>query len=275
MTLNIRGELIDLSTQKVMGILNVTPDSFYDGGYYNSNAKILKQVEKMIKDGAAIIDIGGYSSRPGADDISEKIELDRVVPTLNDCKKYFPETYFSVDTFRSKVAEECICNGADIINDISGGNLDNNMMKVVGKYQIPYVIMHMKGNPSNMIKKAKYENIIGELISYFSKKIDEAAKFNIKDIIIDPGFGFAKNISQNFELLNNYDFFKNLEKPLLVGLSRKSMIYKTLNIKPDKALNGSTVLHTISLIKGADILRVHDVKEAVECIKLVEELKRN
>ncbi len=275
MTLNIRGELIDLSTQKVMGILNVTPDSFYDGGYYNSNTKILKQVEKMIKDGAAIIDIGGYSSRPGADDIAEQIELDRVVPTLNDCKKYFPETYFSVDTFRSKVAEECICNGADIINDISGGNLDNNMMKVVGKYQIPYVIMHMKGNPSNMIKKAKYENIIGELIGYFSKKIDEAAKFNIKDIVIDPGFGFAKNISQNFELLNNFDFLKNLEKPLLVGLSRKSMIYKTLNIKPDKALNGSTVLHTISLIKGADILRVHDVKEAVECIKLVEELKKN
>ena len=275
MTLNIRGELIDLSTQKVMGILNVTPDSFYDGGYYNSNAKILKQVEKMIKDGATIIDIGGYSSRPGADDIAEKIELDRVIPTLKDCKKYFPETFFSIDTFRSKVAEECIYNGADIINDISGGNLDRNMMKVVGKYQIPYVIMHMKGNPSNMVKKAKYDEIIGELISYFSKKIDDAAKANIKDIIIDPGFGFAKNISQNFQLLNNLDFFKNLEKPLLVGLSRKSMIYKTLNIKPDKALNGSTALHTISLIKGANILRVHDVKEAVECVKLVKELEKN
>jgi dihydropteroate synthase len=275
MTLNIRGELVNLSTQKVMGILNVTPDSFYDGGYYNSNAKILKQVEKMIRDGATIIDIGGYSSRPGADDIAEKIELDRVIPTLKDCKKYFPETYFSVDTFRSKVAEECINNGADIINDISGGNLDNNMMKVVGKYQIPYIIMHMKGNPSNMLKKAKYDDIIGELISYFSKKINDAAKFNIKDVIIDPGFGFAKNISQNFELLNNLDFFKNLKMPLLVGLSRKSMIYKTLNIKPDKALNGSTVLHAISLIKGANILRVHDVKEAVECIKLIEELKKN
>ena len=275
MTLNIRGELIDLSTQKVMGILNVTPDSFYDGGYYNSNAKILNQVEKMIKDGATIIDIGGYSSRPGADNIAEKIELDRVIPTLKDCKKYFPETFFSIDTFRSKVAEECIYNGADIINDISGGNLDINMMKVVGKYQIPYVIMHMKGNPSNMLKKAKYDDIIGELISYFSKKIDDAAKANIKDIIIDPGFGFAKNISQNFQLLNSLDFFKNLQKPLLVGLSRKSMIYKTLNIKPDKALNGSTALHTISLIKGANILRVHDVKEAVECVKLVEELKKN
>ena len=275
MTLNIRGELLDLSTQKVMGILNVTPDSFYDGGYYNSNAKILKQVEKMIRDGATIIDIGGYSSRPGADDIAEKIELDRVIPTLKDCKKYFPETYFSVDTFRSKVAEECINNGADIINDISGGNLDNNMMKVVGKYQIPYIIMHMKGNPSNMVKKAKYDDIIGELISYFSKKINDASKLNIKDVIIDPGFGFAKNISQNFELLNNLDFFKNLKMPLLVGLSRKSMIYKTLNIKPDKALNGSTVLQTISLIKGANILRVHDVKEAVECIKLIEELKKN
>ncbi|MAV65639.1 MAG: dihydropteroate synthase [Bacteroidetes bacterium MED-G13] len=275
MTLNIRGELLDLSTQKVMGILNVTPDSFYDGGYYNSNAKILKQVEKMIRDGATIIDIGGYSSRPGADDIPEKIELDRVIPSLKDCKKYFPETYFSIDTFRSKVAEECINNGADIINDISGGNLDNNMMKAVGKYQIPYIIMHMKGNPSNMVKKAKYDDIIGELISYFSKKIDDAAKFNIKDVIIDPGFGFAKNISQNFELLNNLDFFKNLKMPLLVGLSRKSMIYKTLNIKPDKALNGSTVLQTISLIKGANILRVHDVKEAIECIKLIEELKKN
>jgi dihydropteroate synthase len=258
-----------------MGILNVTPDSFYDGGYYNSNAKILKQVEKMIKDGATIIDIGGYSSRPGADNIAEKIELDRVIPTLKDCKKYFPETFFSIDTFRSKVAEECIYNGADIINDISGGNLDSNMMKVVGKHQIPYVIMHMKGNPSNMVKKAKYDDIIGELISYFSKKIDDAGKANIKDIIIDPGFGFAKNISQNFQLLNSLDFFKNLQKPLLVGLSRKSMIYKTLNIKPDKALNGSTALHTISLIKGANILRVHDVKEAVECVKLVEELKKN
>ena len=275
MTLNIRGELLDLSTQKVMGILNVTPDSFYDGGYYNSNAKILKQVEKMIRDGATIIDIGGYSSRPGADDIVEKIELDRVIPTLKDCKKYFPKTYFSVDTFRSKVAEECINNGADIINDISGGDLDNNMMKVVGKYQIPYIIMHMKGNPSNMVKKAKYDDIIRELIGYFSKKINDASKFNIKDVIIDPGFGFAKNISQNFELLNNLDFFKNLKMPLLVGLSRKSIIYKTLNIKPEKALNGSTVLHTISLIKGANILRVHDVKEAVECIKLVDELKKN
>ena len=275
MTLNIRGELLDLSTQKVMGILNVTPDSFYDGGYYNSNAKILKQVEKMIRDGATIIDIGGYSSRPEADDIPEKIELDRVIPSLKDCKKYFPETYFSIDTFRSKVAEECINNGADIINDISGGNLDNNMMKAVGKYQIPYIIMHMKGNASNMVKKAKYDDIIGELISYFSKKINDASKLNIKDVIIDPGFGFAKNISQNFELLNNLDFFKNLKMPLLVGLSRKSMIYKTLNIKPDKALNGSTVLQTISLIKGANILRVHDVKEAIECIKLIEELKKN
>ena len=275
MTLNIRGELIDLSTPKVMGILNVTPDSFYDGGYYNSNTKILKQIEKMIEDGATIIDIGGYSSRPGADDVAEKIEIDRVVPTLKDCKKYFPEVFFSIDTFRSKVAEECIHNGADIINDISGGNLDTNMMKIVGKYQIPYIIMHMKGNPSNMVEKAKYDDIIGELISYFSKKIDEAANLNIKDIVIDPGFGFAKNISQNFELLNNLDFFKNLEKPMLVGLSRKSMIYKTLNIKADKALNGSTALHTISLIKGANILRVHDVKEAVECIKLVEELKKN
>ena len=275
MTLNIRGELIDLSTPKVMGILNVTPDSFYDGGYYNSNTKILKQIEKMIEDGATIIDIGGYSSRPGADDVAEKIEIDRVVPTLKDCKKYFPEVFFSIDTFRSKVAEECIHNGADIINDISGGNLDTNMMKIVGKYQIPYIIMHMKGNPSNMVEKAKYDDIIGELISYFSKKIDEAVNLNIKDIVIDPGFGFAKNISQNFELLNNLDFFKNLEKPMLVGLSRKSMIYKTLNIKADKALNGSTALHTISLIKGANILRVHDVKEAVECIKLVEELKKN
>ena len=275
MTLNIRGELIDLSTQKVMGILNVTPDSFYDGGYYNSNAKILKQVEKMIKDGATIIDVGGYSSRPGADNIAEKIELDRVIPTLKDCKKYFPETFFSIDTFRSKVAEECIYNGADIINDISGGNLDSNMMKIVGKYQIPYIIMHMKGNPSNMVKKAKYDDMVAELISYFSKKIDEAASLNIKDIVVDPGFGFAKNISQNFELLNNLDFFKNLEKPILVGLSRKSMIYKTLKIKAEKALNGSTVLHTISLIKGANILRVHDVKEAVECIKLVGELKKN
>ena len=272
MTINVKGNLIDLSHPIIMGILNITPDSFYDGGFYNSEKKIIAQVKKMINDGASIIDIGGYSSRPGAEDISVESELSRVLTVIKAIKHKFPETLISIDTFRSEVAKKAVKAGADIINDISGGSLDKKMFNTVSELNVPYIIMHMKGNPRNMIKKTKYEDILKEIIRYFSKKIHLATKAGIKDIIIDPGFGFAKNVEQNFDILNNLDYLKYLDKPILIGVSRKSMIYKTLEVTPKDALNGSTVLHTISLLKGAKIIRTHDVKEANEAIKLVSQL---
>ena len=273
MTIKLKESLLDLSSPMIMGILNVTPDSFYDGGFYDNQKKVLNQVEKMINDGASIIDIGGYSSRPGADNISPEVELARVLPILKLIKERFSKILISIDTFRSVVAKQCVENGADIINDISGGSLDSKMFETVAKLNVPYIIMHMRGNPSNMMDKTDYENIIEEMENYFSKKIELAKSFGINDIIIDPGFGFAKTTEQNFDILKNLTSFKKLDKPLLVGVSRKSMIYKTLNISPIDSLNGSTVLHTISLLKGANIIRTHDVKEANECIRLVNELK--
>ena len=272
MTINVKGKLIDLSDPIIMGILNITPDSFYDGGFYNSEKKIIAQVKKMINDGASIIDIGGYSSRPGAEDISIESELSRVLTVIKAIRHKFPETLISIDTFRSEVAKKAVKAGADIINDISGGSLDKKMFNTVSELNVPYIIMHMKGNPRNMIKKTKYEDVLKEIIRYFSKKIHLATKAGIKDIIIDPGFGFAKNVEQNFNILNNLDYLKYLDKPILIGVSRKSMIYKTLEVTPKDALNGSTVLHTISLLKGAKIIRTHDVKEANEAIKLVSQL---
>jgi len=272
MTINVKGNLIDLSHPIIMGILNITPDSFYDGGFYNSEKKIIAQVKKMINDGASIIDIGGYSSRPGAEDISVESELSRVLTVIKAIRHKFPETLISIDTFRSEVAKKAVKAGADIINDISGGSLDKKMFNTVSELNVPYIIMHMKGNPRNMIKKTKYEDVLKEIIRYFSKKIHLATKAGIKDIIIDPGFGFAKNVEQNFDILNNLDYLKYLDKPILIGVSRKSMIYKTLEVTPKDALNGSTVLHTISLLKGAKIIRTHDVKEANEAIKLVSQL---
>ena len=273
MTIKLKESLLDLSSPMIMGILNVTPDSFYDGGFYDNQKKVLNQVEKMINDGASIIDIGGYSSRPGADNISPEVELARVLPILKLIEERFSKILISIDTFRSEVARQCVENGADIINDISGGSLDSKMFETVAKLNVPYIIMHMRGNPSNMMDKTGYENIIEEMENYFSKKIELAKSFGINDIIIDPGFGFAKTTEQNFDILKNLTSFKKLDKPLLVGVSRKSMIYKTLNISPIDSLNGSTVLHTISLLKGANIIRTHDVKEANECIRLVNELK--
>ena len=273
MTIKLKESLLDLSSPMIMGILNITPDSFYDGGFYDNQKKVLNQVEKMINDGASIIDIGGYSSRPGADNISPEVELTRVLPIVKLIKERFSKILISIDTFRSEVAKQCVENGADIINDISGGSLDSKMFETVAKLNVPYIIMHMRGNPSNMIDKTDYENIIEEMENYFSKKIELAKSFGVNDIIIDPGFGFAKTTKQNFDILKNLTSFKKLDKPLLVGVSRKSMIYKTLNLSPIDSLNGSTVLHTISLLKGANILRVHDVKEANECIRLVTELK--
>ena len=272
MTINCTGKLVDLSTPKIMGILNVTPDSFYDGGVHNSEKKILDHVEKMLNDGAIFIDIGAYSSRPNAINIDEDEELNRVVPALELVNKKFPEAIISIDTFRSKVAETCLNSGASIINDISAGEMDEKMMKIVGKYNVPYVMMHMKGNPQNMIRKTNYDDMLKEIIKYFSKKINQAVSYKINDMIIDPGFGFAKDLKQNYDLLSNIDLLKILDKPIMVGISRKSMIYQSLKTSAKESLNGTTVLNTVSLIKGASILRVHDVKEANECIKLISAL---
>ena len=274
MTINCAGKLIDLSTPKIMGILNITPDSFYDGGRYNSDKKILDHVEKMIIDGAVFIDIGAYSSRPGGVDIDENEELKRIIPAIELVNKKFPEIIISIDTFRSKVAEACLNSGASIINDISASQLDEKMMETIAKYNVPYIIMHMKGNPQNMMDKTNYDDMLQEMIKYFSKKINQAISYKINDIIIDPGFGFAKNIKQNYDLLNHLDLLKILDKPIMVGISRKSMIYKSLDSTPEEALNGTTVLNTVALIKGASILRVHDVKEANECIKLIGSLNK-
>ena len=274
MTINCAGKLIALSIPKIMGILNITPDSFYDGGRYNSDKKILDHVEKMVIDGATFIDIGAYSSRPGGVDIDENEELKRIIPAIELVNKKFPEIIISIDTFRSKIAEACLNSGAAIINDISASQLDEKMMETIAKYNVPYIIMHMKGNPQNMMDKTNYDDMLQEMIKYFSKKINQAISYKINDIIIDPGFGFAKNIKQNYDLLNHLDLLKILDKPIMVGISRKSMIYKSLDSTPEEALNGTTVLNTVALIKGASILRVHDVKEANECIKLIGSLNK-
>jgi len=275
MVLNIKGSVLDLSIPKIMGVLNVTPDSFYDGGIYSSEKKILKQVEKMVLDGADIIDVGGYSSKPGATPITIEEEEKRVIPIIKLIYKTFKESIISVDTFRSEISEKSINAGASIINDISGGDLDNNIYKIAGKYKTPYIIMHMRGNPSNMQNNPVYKNINYEIIKDLSKKIDLAQNNGVCDIIIDPGFGFGKTIEHNYQILNNLKLYKILDKPILVGISRKSMIYKLLKTEPSKALNGTTVLNTIALINGANILRVHDVKEAKEVIKLCSFLKEN
>ena len=228
----------------------------------------------MIIDGAIFIDIGAYSSRPGGVDIDENEELKRIIPAIELVNKKFPEIIISIDTFRSKVAEACLNSGASIINDISASQLDEKMMETIAKYNVPYIIMHMKGNPQNMMDKTNYDDMLQEMIKYFSKKINQAISYKINDIIIDPGFGFAKNIKQNYDLLNHLDLLKILDKPIMVGISRKSMIYKSLDSTPEEALNGTTVLNTVALIKGASILRVHDVKEANECIKLIGSLNK-
>ena len=272
MTINYNGQLIDLATPKVMGVLNLTPNSFFDGGKYSNELSVLNQVERMLSDGATFIDIGAYSTKPGAEFVSEGEEIDRLIPVLKLILKTFPETLISVDTFRSKVAKISVENGACIINDISAGSLDENMCQTVANLQVPYIMMHMKGTPQTMQGLTDYKNITKEMLFYFSDKVATARNFGINDIIIDPGFGFAKTTAQNFEVLSNLELFQMLELPMLVGISRKSMIYKTLGTTPQFALNGTTVLNTVALQKGANILRVHDVKEAVECIKLINQL---
>lgn len=269
MTINCKGTLIDLSSPKVMGILNITPDSFFDGGKYKNDTDILVHVKKMLVDGATFIDVGAYSSKPGAIKISEDQEIKRILPVIDLLIREFPDIIISVDTFRSKVAELSINAGAAIINDISGGNMDENMFKTVAKLQVPYIIMHMLGTPQNMQKNPIYSDITHELISFFSDKIFKLHQLKLNDIIIDVGFGFGKTIDHNFELLKNLSLFKNLDTPVLVGISRKSMLYKTLDISAQEALNATTSANTIALLNGANILRVHDVKEAVEVIKIV------
>ena len=274
MTINCNGKLIDLSTPKVMGILNCTPDSFYDGGKYKSESQFLTQVEKMLSDGATFVDIGAYSSKPNAEFVSEEEELNRLLPVLELVLKSFPETIISVDTFRSKIAQKAIENGAAIVNDISAGNLDEKMLETVAKLQVPYIMMHMKGTPQTMQTLTQYDNICKEMLFCFSERVGKARSFGITDIIIDPGFGFAKTLEQNYEVMQKLELFQMLELPLLVGISRKSMIYKTLETTAENSLNGTTFLNAISLQKGANILRVHDVKEAVESVKLFNKLNQ-
>ncbi len=268
-TLNCRGKLLDLSTPVVMGILNLTPDSFYDGGEINSIDAAIEKCSLMLEEGAAIIDVGAYSSRPGAEDISEEEELKRLLPYLKELVINFPDAVFSVDTFRANVAEKAIENGASIINDISGGN--DEMFQTVRELGVPYILMHIKGTPQTMQQNLKEGKILNEVIMYFSEKLNKLHKLGVNDIILDPGFGFGKTLEQNYELLKAFEQFRIFDKPVLAGISRKSMINKVLGTKPEAALNGTTVLNTLLIEKGAAILRVHDVKEAVEAVKLVQQ----
>ena len=273
MTINCKGTLIDLSSPKVMGILNITPDSFYDGGAYKSEAALLAQVEKMLSDGATFIDVGAYSSRPGAAHVSEEEELKRILPVIRLLIREFPEILISIDTFRSKIAQECIQAGAAIINDISGGSMDRKMFQTIANLQVPYIVMHMLGTPQNMQKNPIYKAVTSDLISFFADKIHQLHQLQVNDVLIDVGFGFGKTQEHNFELLKNLSLFKNLEVPILVGVSRKSMLYKTLDISAKEALNATTSANTIALLNGASILRVHDVKEAVEAVKIVAQIR--
>ena len=258
-----------------MGVLNVTPDSFFDGGRYTSETSILRQAEKIISDGADFIDVGGYSSRPGAKEISEAEERERTTRAISAIRRNFPDTIISIDTFRSRVATAAVEAGACVINDISGGDLDPEMFETIARLKVPYVLMHMRGNPQTMKSLTQYTNLIKELIDHFHPRIERLRQLEVADIIVDPGFGFAKNLEQNFNLLHHLEKIAILGRPILVGLSRKSMIWKTLNTDPDGALNGTTALNTIALLKGADILRVHDVREAREVIKLFTSLQVN
>ena len=272
-TINCKGTLIDLSIPKVMGIINTTPDSFYDGGNTVRLKDILKQAERMLIDGATFLDIGGYSSRPGASDVTETEELRRISPAIEAVIKEFPESNISIDTFRSEVAKAAIEAGAALVNDISGGTRDVDMLSVVATLQVPFIAMHMRGTSKTMTKLTDYKNVTQAVLKYFSERLAAARAAGINDIVVDPGFGFAKTRAQSFELLENLELFSHLEVPYLIGVSRKSMIYKTLETTAQNALNGTTALHAIALFKGASILRVHDVKEAVECVRLLQSVK--
>ena len=273
-TLNCKGKILNLQHPIVMGILNLTPDSFYDGGKYKSELSIVKRVEQMLSEGASIIDIGAISTKPKADIVSQEEELSRLIPVLKDILNIFPNIIISIDTFRSKVAEIAISEGAAMINDISGGDMDEKMLETIAKLKIPYVMMHMQGTPQTMQENPVYDQVTKDIIFILSQKVDKLKKLGVNDIIIDPGFGFGKTLEHNYQLLKNLKCFDFFELPILVGISRKSMINKVLNIKPQEALNGTSVLNTVALMNGANILRVHDVKEAMEVIKLTEVLNQ-
>lgn len=275
MTLNCKGQLIDLDRPKTMGIINLTPDSFYDGGRLKNDLDVLQKVEEHLEHGAQFIDLGGYSSKPGAAHVSLQEEHQRVINSLQSIQKAFPECLISVDTFRAEIAEAAIENGAAIINDISAGQLDAKMLPLVAQHQVCYIGMHMKGTPQNMQEHTTYEHLITDLKFYFSALEEQATQLQIHDLILDVGFGFSKTLEQNFQLLNSLEAFHIFKRPILVGLSRKSMIYKTLQLDAEQALNGTSALHMTALSKGAHILRVHDVKEAEQCIALHMSLKEN
>ena len=273
-SINCKGNLIDLSTPKIMSIVNTTPDSFYDGGQYNSIEKALQKVEVDIKNNATFIDIGGYSSKPNAIHVTEEEELKRTIPVIEAISKSIPEAVVSIDTFRGKVAKEAIDAGAALINDISAFELDKEMINTLKTYKVPYILMHMQGTPQNMQNNPSYKNVVKDIIKFLSNKIRELKTFGIHDIIIDPGFGFGKTLSNNYELIANLNYFTTLKHPLLVGVSRKSIIYKLLNINSLDSINGTTALNMYSLLNGANILRVHDTKEAKECIRIFNEIQK-
>lgn len=273
-TVVLNGKILDLSHPIVMGILNVTPDSFFDGGKYKTEKKVLKRAEDILEQGGSIIDIGALSTQPGADAISTKEEIDRLLPAVKAVKKSFPDAFISIDTYRSwvalKVIEDC---GPCMVNDVSGGNFDPHMFDTVGKLGVPYILMHMQGTPLKMQDNPEYDDIIRDISLFFTEKVKRLTKAGVKDVIIDPGFGFGKNLEHNYELLNRLDSFKVFQLPLLVGVSRKSMIYKLLKSNPEEALNGTSVVNTLALMGGTDILRVHDVKEAAEAIRIFEKVR--
>lgn len=274
-SIQCKGKLLDLKTPIIMGILNITPDSFFDGGKFTEESIMLAQVEKMLLLGAKIIDIGASSSRPGSVPITKEEELFRLIPALTKISKTFPDVILSIDTYRSEVAKEAILNGAHIINDISGGDFDEKMFETIAELKVPYILMHMLGRPQNMQINPTYENVVVDILKSIQNKVALLRIAGVNDIIIDPGFGFGKTVGQNFQILNNLEHFRLIGCPIMVGLSRKSMINKVLNVKPAEALNGTSILNTIALQKGATILRVHDVKEAVEAIQLVDALNQN
>ncbi len=272
-TLNCRGQLLDLSRPVVMGILNVTPDSFFDGGRYTDEVSMLKQAEKMLAEGAVILDVGGASSRPGAAEVSENEELKRVIPVIEAIKSHFSEVIISIDTWRAGVAKTAVEAGASMVNDISGGQFDAKMFETVADLDVPYILMHIQGTPGTMQQNPHYEDVVAEVLDFFVQKIEKLRALGVKDIVLDPGFGFGKTVEHNYQLLKNLHVFGNVTGlPVLAGISRKSMICKVLKVNPKHALNGTTALHVIALQQGAKILRAHDVREAVEVIKLWEML---
>lgn len=272
MTLNCNGKIIDFSTKKIMGIVNISEDSFYDGGKFNNIEKVNSHVSNLISNGADIIDLGAASSKPGSNLIKPDVEYDLVANYINELTSNFKNVLFSIDTYNSSVADFALSKGFSLVNDISSGRYDKKMFEVLKKYNAGYIMMHMQGDPVNMQENPTYQNIIESLISFFKLKIKELEDLGFSNIIIDPGFGFGKNIEDNYEILKKLNLFQSLEKPIMVGLSRKSMIYKVLNVSPQEALNGTTVLNTLALEKGANIIRVHDVKEAMECKKILARL---